>query len=167
MGWTVFKQDCGQYWAINGVKCFKAWDHGGTWIEHTELGSIFPVKIKPKAYARTFPEEKRLTPAETRALFARVGTPDGKPKAKATHCDECGQPMLPRGVKKKPNEYDHARNCSKAKSRRKVITDTMRLNAVLKCAAWVHKGGHQIWCDNRREIDAAIRAMRSAKRRGK
>lgn len=26
-------------------------------------------------------------------------------------CDDCGQPMLPKGVKKRPNEYDHASGC--------------------------------------------------------
>lgn len=26
-------------------------------------------------------------------------------------CSECGQPMLPKGVKKLPNEYDHAQGC--------------------------------------------------------
>ena len=29
-------------------------------------------------------------------------------------CDECGQPMLPPGVTKRPNEYDHARGCPRA-----------------------------------------------------
>jgi hypothetical protein len=27
------------------------------------------------------------------------------------NCKGCGQPMLPRGAIKKPNEYDHARGC--------------------------------------------------------
>ena len=26
-------------------------------------------------------------------------------------CKDCGQPMLPHGVTKKPNEYDHASGC--------------------------------------------------------
>lgn len=26
-------------------------------------------------------------------------------------CPDCGQPMLPKGVKKQPNEYDHASGC--------------------------------------------------------
>ena len=26
-------------------------------------------------------------------------------------CRYCGQPMKPKGVKKKPNEFDHARGC--------------------------------------------------------
>jgi hypothetical protein len=26
-------------------------------------------------------------------------------------CKECGQPMLPKGREKKPNEFDHARGC--------------------------------------------------------
>ncbi len=26
-------------------------------------------------------------------------------------CKDCGQPMLPKGGVKKPNEYDHARGC--------------------------------------------------------
>jgi hypothetical protein len=26
-------------------------------------------------------------------------------------CPDCGQPMLPKGVTKKPNQYDHARGC--------------------------------------------------------
>ncbi len=28
-------------------------------------------------------------------------------------CKECGQPMLPKGAVKKPNEYDHAQGCPK------------------------------------------------------
>ena len=30
---------------------------------------------------------------------------------KERRCEECGQPMLPKGVKKLPNEYDHAQGC--------------------------------------------------------
>ncbi len=26
-------------------------------------------------------------------------------------CKDCGQPMLPKGAAKRPNEYDHARGC--------------------------------------------------------
>jgi hypothetical protein len=26
-------------------------------------------------------------------------------------CSKCGQPMKPSGVKKRPNEYDHAQGC--------------------------------------------------------
>ena len=29
-------------------------------------------------------------------------------------CRSCGQPMLPPGVVKRPNEYDHARGCPEA-----------------------------------------------------
>lgn len=29
-------------------------------------------------------------------------------------CPDCDQPMRPRGVKKKPNEYDHASGCPRA-----------------------------------------------------
>lgn len=29
-------------------------------------------------------------------------------------CKECDQPMLPNGVTKLPNEYDHAQGCSMA-----------------------------------------------------
>jgi hypothetical protein len=29
-------------------------------------------------------------------------------------CRECGQPMLPKGRTKKPNEYDHASGCPAA-----------------------------------------------------
>jgi hypothetical protein len=32
-------------------------------------------------------------------------------------CKGCGQPMKPKGVKKKPNEYDHARGCPYGKRR--------------------------------------------------
>lgn len=31
-------------------------------------------------------------------------------------CHECGQPMKPRGVKKRPNEYDHASGCPYART---------------------------------------------------
>jgi hypothetical protein len=32
-------------------------------------------------------------------------------------CPLCGQPMLPKGIEKKPNEYDHAQGCPNAKVR--------------------------------------------------
>ena len=31
----------------------------------------------------------------------------------AKPCPECGQPMKPKGIKKLPNEYDHAQGCPK------------------------------------------------------
>lgn len=35
-----------------------------------------------------------------------------RPKAsKPAMCPDCGQPMLPKCVKKQPNEYDHASGC--------------------------------------------------------
>ena len=34
--------------------------------------------------------------------------------AKYKLCPDCGQPMLPKGTKKKPNEYDHASGCPRA-----------------------------------------------------
>ena len=34
-------------------------------------------------------------------------------------CKECGQPMLPKGAKKRPNEYDHAQGCPLAPKKRK------------------------------------------------
>lgn len=33
-------------------------------------------------------------------------------------CKECGQPMLPKGAVKKPNEYDHAQGCPNDPKRR-------------------------------------------------
>jgi hypothetical protein len=33
-------------------------------------------------------------------------------------CKECGQPMLPKGWKKKPFEFDHARDCPLSPRRR-------------------------------------------------
>lgn len=35
---------------------------------------------------------------------------------KATLCPGCGQPMLPKGVTKRPNEYDHAHGCPEDES---------------------------------------------------
>ena len=32
-------------------------------------------------------------------------------KRREKRCHDCGQPMLPKGQKKKPNEYDHAQGC--------------------------------------------------------
>lgn len=32
-------------------------------------------------------------------------------KFKSGKCPECDQPMLPKGVQKRPNEYDHASGC--------------------------------------------------------
>ncbi len=33
-------------------------------------------------------------------------------------CSECGQPMLPKGAVKRPNEYDHAQGCPKGRDPR-------------------------------------------------
>lgn len=33
-------------------------------------------------------------------------------------CEFCGQPMLPKGVKKRPNEYDHAQGCPADKKKK-------------------------------------------------
>lgn len=33
-------------------------------------------------------------------------------------CKHCGQPMKPKGVKKFPNEYDHAQGCPYARKTR-------------------------------------------------
>jgi hypothetical protein len=32
-------------------------------------------------------------------------------------CPRCGQPIKPKGVKKLPNEYDHARGCPYSRPR--------------------------------------------------
>lgn len=34
-------------------------------------------------------------------------------------CRLCGQPLKPKGVKKQPNEYDHARGCPYGKKAEK------------------------------------------------
>jgi len=34
-------------------------------------------------------------------------------------CPECSQPMLPKGRKKKPGEFDHARGCPLDKPKRR------------------------------------------------
>lgn len=34
-------------------------------------------------------------------------------------CRHCGQPMKPKGVKKLPNEYDHAQGCPANKQKEK------------------------------------------------
>lgn len=33
-------------------------------------------------------------------------------------CPDCGQPMLPKGKKKKPGEFDHAQGCPADKATR-------------------------------------------------
>jgi len=40
-----------------------------------------------------------------------------KSEPSAELCSHCGQPMLPDGIKKLPNEYDHAAGCPLAKER--------------------------------------------------
>lgn len=34
-------------------------------------------------------------------------------------CRYCGQPMRPKGVRKRPNEYDHAQGCPYARTKQK------------------------------------------------
>lgn len=40
-----------------------------------------------------------------------VHTPRSRTPKVPPFCKECGQPLLPKGVKKLPNEYDHASGC--------------------------------------------------------
>jgi len=35
-------------------------------------------------------------------------------------CRHCAQPMKPKGVKKLPNEYDHAQGCPYAPKKRRI-----------------------------------------------
>lgn len=39
-------------------------------------------------------------------------------KKEVALCEHCGQPMLPPGIKKLPNEYDHAQGCPARKAPR-------------------------------------------------
>ena len=34
-------------------------------------------------------------------------------------CPDCGQPMLPKGQKKKPDFFDHARGCPRVLAKRR------------------------------------------------
>ena len=45
-----------------------------------------------------------------------------KPEPAYELCPECGQPMLPPGEVKRPNEYDHARGCPLDPRRKKAPT---------------------------------------------
>lgn len=40
--------------------------------------------------------------------YAKSITTDGR---ECKTCRLCGQPMKPKGVRKRPNEYDHAQGC--------------------------------------------------------
>lgn len=45
-------------------------------------------------------------------------------------CPECGQPLLPPGVEKRPNEYDHAQGCSRTVDESRVYVIAQNLAAV-------------------------------------
>src|SRR5690242_19904991 len=53
----------------------------------------------------------------------RMANEDSKTKRRSPAtklCEGCGQPMLPDGVKKLPNEYDHAQGCPLDKATQQV-----------------------------------------------
>ena len=95
-----------------------------------------------------------------------------KPKEKI--CPGCDQPMLPKGMKKKPMQYDHAQGCPldpKAK-RKPVPSDTERLdwlrghsNITLRIddptvRYGIREESYYPAEDLREKIEAAIRAAR-------
>lgn len=41
-------------------------------------------------------------------------------------CRFCGQPMKPKGVKKLPNEYDHAQGCPYSRKKKKETNNEKR-----------------------------------------
>ena len=38
-------------------------------------------------------------------------------------CKHCGQPMKPKGVKKKPDEFDHATGCPYSPKKKRVYVE--------------------------------------------
>jgi hypothetical protein len=55
-----------------------------------------------------------------RKAVAQITTEDPRQMIvmKMKLCKYCGQPMKPKGVRKRPDEYDHARGCPADKKRR-------------------------------------------------
>lgn len=62
-------------------------------------------------------------------------------------CKECGQPMLPKGAKKKPDEYDHAQGCPNDRNpgvpldtwseTRRIVGCSCEWVSAVKCAEWL------------------------------
>ena len=52
-----------------------------------------------------------------------MGRDTGGPYRTLKLCKLCGQPMKPKGAKKKPNEYDHARGCPYSRTNRVTAED--------------------------------------------
>ena len=60
------------------------------------------------------------SPRFLRALEIAREKPGGAKRAtKAKDCPDCGQPMLPAGEVKRPNEYDHASGCPRSAAKTK------------------------------------------------
>jgi hypothetical protein len=92
----------------------------GDWIITGMRGERYP--CKPDIFAETY-EAVGAAPMPVLVELYRPQVPSelldmvNKPM-EAKLCRLCGQPMLPKGVKKKPNEYDHARGCPYARRKK-------------------------------------------------
>ena len=70
------------------------------------------------AWLRTMPDTLQSDHIEQvlwwsiKALYpSQPGDLDVPKRVQYKLCRECGQPMKPKGVRKRPNEYDHAQGC--------------------------------------------------------
>lgn len=78
-------------------------------------------------------------------------------KKRTEVCDQCGQPMLPPGIEKKTNEYDHASGCPRwplaqqRKNRTVTVEDlTLEKHVALAGREWLTLNG---WTVHRLEAD--------------
>src|SRR5690349_20571660 len=80
----------------------------------------------------------------------RMANEDSKTKRRSPAtklCEGCGQPMLPDGVKKLPNEYDHAQGCPLDKATQQVEQATPWTPGPWKVARYENYVGFSIWAD--------------------
>lgn len=57
------------------------------------------------------PDAQLQSEVQRRRNALRKSRKGGRPRKHTPDCAQCGQPMLPVGVKKEINQYDHASGC--------------------------------------------------------
>ncbi len=73
-------------------------------------------------------------------------------------CKDCGQPMLPKGAVKRPNEYDHAQGCPRAPKPSRAILIAAAVAAERQACAKIAEGQMDPACGSASEKAAYNRA---------
>lgn len=76
-----------------------------------DQGNRFTVDFRLTVDLAAIPDAQLQSEVQRRRNAMRKSHKGGRPRKHAPDCAQCGQPMLPVGVKKEINQYDHASGC--------------------------------------------------------